>query len=89
MMKIALKNTCTFYLVSEGFVWKISCGETLFGINNGLFSCQILYIILGGMFKNTYGSDCPGRGKWAKSVIIFFSFSVTKQFDFFKFSQLF
>ena len=38
-----------------------------------------------------YGSFSPGRGKWAKSVLFsfFWSFTVTKRFDFFKFSQLF
>ena len=39
---------------------------------------------------STYGSFSQGRGKWAKSVWIFFwSFTVTKRFDFLKFSQLF
>ena len=38
----------------------------------------------------TYGSDSPGRGKWAKCGKSFFwSFTVTKRLDFFKFSQLF
>ena len=41
--------------------------------------------------EGAYGSFSPGRGKWAKSVIFFYfwSFTVTKRFDFFKFSQLF
>ena len=39
----------------------------------------------------TYGLFSPGRGKWAKCVLFsfFWSFTVTKRFDFLKFSQLF
>ena len=48
--------------------------------------------IFGQTFRKTYGSFSPGRGKWAKCVLFFsffWSFTVTKRFDLFKFSQLF
>ena len=59
------------------------------GAPNYLLDVQISPIEI--CIFSTYGSFSPGRGKWAKSVIFFYfwSFTVTKRFDFFKFSQLF
>ena len=41
--------------------------------------------------QDLYGPISPGRGKWSKCGIFnfFWSYAVTKRFDFFNFSQLF